>query len=139
MKFPTEEMSHMTYVLDCRPLKSERYRVRITVGGYILTSDNDAGSPTANILETKVLLNSTISDPTKGARFMTPDIKDCFLVTPMAKAKYMKVQYKHIPEDIKKKYDLKEKVTPNQYIYICIKKGMYGLKQVAILAYDNLQ
>ena len=69
---------------------------------------------------------------------MTAGIKDYFLAMPMVKAKYMKVQYKHIPEDIKKKYDLKEKVTPNQYIYIRIKKGTYGLKQADILAYDNL-
>ena len=51
----------------------------------------------------------------------------------------MKVQYKHLPADIKKKYKLHDKVTSNQYIYIRIKKGMYGLKQAAILAYNNLQ
>ena len=57
----------------------------------------------------------------------------------MEQAEYMKVQYKHLPPDIKAKYKLHDKVTSNQYIYIHIKKGMYGLKQAAILAYNHLQ
>ena len=70
---------------------------------------------------------------------MTSDINDDFLATLMAKFEYMKVQYKHILEDTKLKYNLKSMVTHNNYIYICIKKGMYGLKQAAIIVYDNLQ
>ena len=70
---------------------------------------------------------------------MTADIKDYFLATHMARPEYMKVHYKHLPDDIKKKYNLHTKVTPNNYIYIRFKKGMYGLKQAAILAYNNLQ
>ena len=50
----------------------------------------------------------------------------------------MKVPYKHFPADIRKRYNLDEKVTPNGYIYIEINKGMYGLKQAAILAYIEL-
>ena len=51
----------------------------------------------------------------------------------------MKVQYKHLPDNIKLQYNLQEKVTANNYVYIKIKKEMHGLKQAAILAYDNLQ
>ena len=53
---------------------------------------------------------------------MTADIKDYFLTTPMAQAEYMKVRYKHIPADIKTKYNRQNKVTNNNYIYIRIKK-----------------
>ena len=56
------DVTYATYVLDYRSLKSEPYRVRITVGGNRLTYTEDSGSPAANLLETKVLLNSTISD-----------------------------------------------------------------------------
>lgn len=87
-------------------------------------------------METKLLLNSKISHAKDGACFISADIKDYFLATPMAKAEYMKVQYKHIPEDICQQCNLHDKVTADNYIYICIKKGMYGLKQAAILAYD---
>ena len=52
---------------------------------------------------------------------------------------YMKVQYKHFPEDIRKRYKLDEKVTDNGYIYIKIKKGMYGLKQAVLLAFEHLK
>ena len=51
----------------------------------------------------------------------------------------MKVQYKHIPEDIRKHYDLGDKVTSDNCVYIRIKKGMYGLKQAAVLAYNELK
>ena len=72
------DVTYATYVLDYRSLKSEKYRVRIIVGGDILSYDNDAGTPTANLLETKVLLKCTISDAHKGARLMTADIQDNF-------------------------------------------------------------
>ena len=52
---------------------------------------------------------------------------------------YMQVQYKYIYPDIKEVYILKDKVTAHGYIYMRIKKGMYGLKQAAILAYNNLK
>ena len=70
---------------------------------------------------------------------MTADIKDYFLATPMNKSEYMKVQYKYLPDDIELQYNLQEKVTANNYIYIKIKKGMYGVRQAAIMAYNNLQ
>ena len=66
-------------------------------------------------------------------------IKDYFLNTTMDQLEYMKVSYKHIPPNIKTHYNLNAKVTENGYIYIKIKKGMYGLHQAAILAYQYLQ
>ena len=95
-----------------------------------------ADSPAANLMETKLLVNSTISDATNGARFVSADTKSYFLATPMAKAEYMKVQYKNIPEDICQQYQLHKKVTSDSCIYIRIKKGIHGLKHAAILAYD---
>ena len=132
------DITYATFVLDYRPLKSEPHRVRITVGGDRLSYAADAGSPAANLLETKLLVNSTISDAHKGARFMSLDLKDFFLATPMEGNEYMRVNYKHFPEDIKKKYNLHEKVTESGHIFIKIKRGMYGLKQAALLAYRHL-
>ena len=51
----------------------------------------------------------------------------------------MKVKYSNIPLDIRTRYNLDQKVTNNGYLYIKIKKGMYGLRQAAILAYEYLQ
>ena len=52
---------------------------------------------------------------------------------------YMKVPYKHFPPDIRERYNLDFKVTVSGHIFIKVKNGMYGLKQAAILAYDNMK
>ena len=52
---------------------------------------------------------------------------------------YMRVKYKHIPEDIRIRYNLKTKVTKDNYVLIRIEKGMYGRKQAAFLAYNHLK
>jgi len=96
-----KKVTYATMVCDYRPLKDEKYRVRITVGGNKLPYHDDAGSPVADLLETKILLNSTISDAKRGARFMCLDIKDHFLATPMQHPEYMRVKMKYIPEDIR--------------------------------------
>ena len=61
-----------------------------------------------------------------------------FLNTPMTSPEYMKVHKKYFPTDIIQRYNLNALVHTNDYVYIKIVKGLYGLKQAAILAYDNL-
>ena len=72
----------------------------LVVGGDRLTYDEDSGSPATDLLETKILLNSVISDAKNGARFLSMDLKDMFLHTPMDKPEFMKVQLKYFPQDI---------------------------------------
>ena len=69
-------VTYANMVCDYIPHKEENYRVRLTVGGNLLPYSDDDSSPAAFLLETKLLLNSTISDTSKGARFITLDIKD---------------------------------------------------------------
>ena len=74
---PSEIPTHkkVTYgrlVVDIRPLKEEKYRVRITVGGDKLDFCGDASSVAASLATVKLLLNSVVS--TKGAKFTTADI-----------------------------------------------------------------
>jgi hypothetical protein len=135
---PKALVTYGNFICDHRPLKSEPYRVRLTVGGDKLRYDDDAGSPAASLLETKLIVNSTISDASKGARFACADLKDFFLASPMEKPEFMKIKYKYLPADIRTKYQLDTLVSPDGYVYVKIKKGMYGLKQAAILAYQNL-
>ena len=71
--------------------------------------------------------------------FMCTDIKYCILATPMSLEEYMCVKLKYIPLDIQIKYSQVDKVTHDDYVHIQIKRGMYGLKQAAMLAYDNLK
>ena len=53
-------------VCDIRPLKTEKFRVRLAVGGDRLQYPDDTTSPAATLLETKLLLNSTISQSARG-------------------------------------------------------------------------
>ena len=41
-------------------------------------------------------------------------------------------------DDIQKQYNIASKIASDGYIYIRINKGMYGLKQVAVLTYNQL-
>ena len=117
------DVTYATFVLDYRPLKEEQCWIRIVVGGDRLSYQSDAGSPATDMVETKIIVNSTISDAHKGARFMTMDIKDFFLASPMTRDEFMKVKYKYFPEDIREFYDLESKKTEDGYIYIRIKKA----------------
>jgi hypothetical protein len=56
----------------------------------------------------ELLLNSIISTP--NAKFMTIDIKDFYLKTPMVRYEYFRMKLELFPEDIIKEYDLKNKV-----------------------------
>ena len=90
-----KKVTYANMVCDFRPLKQEKYRVRLTVGGDRLDYEHDATSPAASLIETKLLLNSVISDSAKGARFMTLDIKDFFLQTCMQEHEFMKIHSKY--------------------------------------------
>eukprot|EP00804_Cyclotella_cryptica_P016945 CCRYP_001898-RB/>CCRYP_001898-RB protein AED:0.46 eAED:0.46 QI:0/-1/0/1/-1/0/1/0/96 len=69
-----------------------------------ITYPGDCGTPTADMLTTKVLLDSVIS--TKGARFMTIDIRDFYPNTPMVCPKYMRLKVSDIPDPIIALYNL---------------------------------
>ena len=131
-------VTYAAFVCDNRPLKDEPWRVRIVVGGDVLTYAEDAASPTTAMMETKILINSVISDASEGARFISLDLKDFYLASPMLTPEYMKVHISKFPDDIIEKYNLKDIVTHDGFIFIKIQKGMYGLRQAAILAYEQL-
>ena len=132
------QVTYANMVFDYRPLKMEPYRCRIVAGGDKLIYDDDALSPASSLLETKLLVNSIISDAKDNARFMSADLKDFFLASPMSRPEYMKMALKYIPQDIIERYNLLE-LAVDGYVYIRINKGMYGLKQAEILAYQQLE
>ena len=70
---------------------------------------------------------------------MTLDVKNFYLNTPMLRYKYVKIKIDDIPEEIIIEYNLREKVTPDGYVYVEIQKGMYGLPQAGILAQQLLE
>ena len=51
--------------------------------------DNNTEELAANYLKTKLLLNSTKSNASKGASFILADIKDHYLAIPMKDSKFI--------------------------------------------------
>ena len=85
----------------------------------------DCGTPTADILIIKLLLNSVIS--ILGGKTMTVDISNFYLNTPMSRYDYIRMKLEMFPDDVIAEYNLREKVEPDGYVYIEVHKGMYGL------------
>ena len=83
---PKERARNVTYrLITCliRPEKIDKpNRTRLVVGGDRVHYPYDAGTPTANLLTIKLLINSVILMP--GARFFMMDIKNFYLCTPMS-------------------------------------------------------
>jgi hypothetical protein len=122
---PTDrKVTYGRICVNIRPQKTEPHRTRLTVGGNLIEYPDDVSTPTADLTTAKLLFNSVISTP--GAKFLTADIKDFYLNTEMARYEYMRLAIHLIPQEIIDQYDLLPLVDDG-YIYMEIRKGMYGL------------
>jgi hypothetical protein len=106
--------------------------MQFTVGGDRINYPGKVAAPTAEMLVAKMLFNSVIS--TKGAQFMTMDISNFYLMTPLHCANFIQIKISDIPDEVIREYKLREKATKNRSIYIRAKRGMYGLPQAGLLA-----
>jgi hypothetical protein len=123
-------------VCDYKPHKKEKERVRLTVGGDRLDYSGDVATSIADITTFKILINSTLS--TEDAAMMMMDIKNYYIGTPLPQFEYMKMSLSRFPEEIIQKYNLNA-LAVDGWVYIEIRKGMYGLKQAGLLANKLLQ
>ena len=134
-----KKVTYANFVCDLRPLKEEKHRVQMTIGGDKLEYEHETASPAVSLIETKLLINSVISDAKHGARFLSMDLKDHFLQTAMKDPEYMRIHRKYITDEIKNQYQTDKYTSNDEFIYCRIKRGMHGLKQAARLAYDLLK
>ncbi|KAL7488941.1 hypothetical protein ACHAW6_014541, partial [Cyclotella cf. meneghiniana] len=135
-EIPTERKKDVTYgsfVCMVRPEKTdEPNRTRFTVGGDRINYPGEVGTPTAEMLVAKLLFNSIVSTP--NAKFMTIDISNFYLMTPLMRPEYLRVKLTDIPAEIITEYKLRDKVNKNGFVLIEVTKGMYGLPQAGLLA-----
>ena len=134
-KPPDRTVSYSTFVCDVKENKAEKHRVRTTFGNTNSDYNGPVSSPTADITTVKILLNSVVS--TRKAKFCVLDLKNFFLNTPLARYEYMWIPIKSIPDDVIQQYNLLPLVH-NGNVMVEIRKGIYGLPQAAILAYELL-
>ena len=138
-QIPQARRKDITYgriVCDHRSEKKDPYRTRITMGGNLINYPDDCGTPTADLLTVKLMFNSVISTP--GAKFMTIDIKDFYLMTPMDRYEYFRMKLELFPQDIIDEYGLRDKVDADGYVFCEVRRGMYGLPQAGIIAQELL-
>lgn len=130
-----KKATYARIVAEDRPHKEIKKRIRLTVGGDKIDYPGDVSTKTSDLTTVKILFNSVISTP--DAEFMTADIKDFYLNTPMEIYEYMRIRVEDIPADIINRYELDSKIH-NGFVYVEIRKGMYGLPQSGKLANDRL-
>ena len=122
-------------VCDIRQHKQETHRSRLTVGGNLIDYLGDRSTATADLTTIKCHINATISN--SAARFCTMDIKIFYLGTPLPEYEYLKLRLDIIPEEIVKQYNLLA-IADDGWVYIEIRKGMYGLPHAGKIANDRL-
>ena len=66
---------------------------------------------------------------------MTLDIIKLYLNTPLARYKYVRLKMEYLPEDVIEGWKLYEKVTKYIYVYVEVRKGMYGFPHSEIIVH----
>ena len=127
--------TYLRVVSAMRPEKANPRRVRWTAGGDKVDYPYDVSTKTADLTTAKLLINSVLS--TDDGKYMTTDLKDFYLGTPMARYEYMRIPIWLIPDAIFEQYNLLELVEDG-YVFVEIRRGMYGLPQAGRLANDQL-
>ncbi len=106
------------------------------MGRNLINYPDDCGMHTADLLTDKLMLNSVISTP--NAKFMTINIKEFYLMTPMDWYEYFRMKLELFPPDIIEEYGLRDKVDADGNVFCEVRRGMYGLLQAGIIAQDLL-
>ncbi len=132
-----KDVTYSQFVCTVQLKKAEPNRTRFTVGGDRINYPGKVATPTAEMLFAKMLFNSVIS--TRGARFMTMDISNFYLMTPLHRPEFIRMKLSNILDKIIGKYKLRNKTTPNGSIYIVANCGMYGLPQSGLIANKLLE
>ncbi len=100
-KVPADRMKDVTYgqfVCSVKPKKAEPNQMWFTVGGDRINYPGKVATPTAKMLVAKMLFNSVIS--TKGAWFMTTNISNFYLMTPLHCAKFIQIKLSDFPDEV---------------------------------------
>ena len=108
-------------VSTIRPTKTEKNRVRLTVGDNKLKYVGDKTTRCASLNTTKFLLDSVISTP--GGRFTTINLKDIYYNTPVDTYEYMQLYLAIAPQEVIAQYKLHE-ISHSGTVYMEILKGM---------------
>ena len=97
---------------------------RITVAVSQICYPGDVGTPNGSLDLVKLIINSVLLR--RNSRFVSFDLKNFYLKTPMERSKYVRIKFSDIPQEFIEEYDLR-KASQNGWIYFEILCGCYGL------------
>ena len=118
-------------VVDYRPQKKDKNRVRVTAGGNLIEYPGELTTRTADMTTSKLMWNSTIS--THNARYMCADAANFCLATSLDRPEFMRIEAKLVPQAFIDANNLSSKIYKG-YIYMKIVRGLCGLPQAGMLA-----
>jgi hypothetical protein len=120
---PEDRRGDTTYY---NPKPKEKYdddmnkvcRIRGTAGGDRINYDGPTKANTAALSTVKILLQSVASD---DANFMTLDIKDFYLMTPLPRPEYLRIPLKFLSAEILDQHNLRPFIHNNS-IYLRLQR-----------------
>ena len=92
-----KDVTYGSFSCDIKPNKEKINCTRLTMGGDSINYPDDCGTPTADMILFKILVNSIISTP--NAKCVMMDIKDFYLRTPVRQPEYMHLKLTNIPDE----------------------------------------
>ena len=95
-------------MVDYRPKKADPNRVRLTVGRNLIVYPRELTINKADLITIKILINSVIS--TRLAKFMTIDIKNMYLHTPLDRFEYIPIPVHLVSQEFIDAYNLQNKI-----------------------------
>ena len=116
------------------PEKSDPNCTRITTGGNFIFYPGEIDIKTASLDIFKLVINIFLSR--KDTKFVTFDISNFYLQTPLGRPEYVRIKFLDISQDFVDEYNLLAFVRDG-WVYFQINRGVYSLPQSGILA-NNL-
>ena len=132
------KVTYANFVCDIKTQKPESQRTCLMVGGDKIDYPTDPSAPAVGLLDTKIHLNSVISESKKGARYFVDDIKNDCLNNLLTHLQYMRIHTTYFTEEFRKDYNMDVFIDKYGHVYCEIRKGTHSLKEAVCAAFQNL-
>ena len=84
-------------VCEVKPQKEDPNRTRITVAGSQISYPRDVGTPMGSLDLVKLIIDSVFS--CHNARYVSFDLRNLYLQTPMDRYEYVRIKLSDIPQE----------------------------------------
>ncbi len=126
-----QTITYAHVVVDFRPQKADPHCIHIMAKGNLINYPGELSTQTADLTTSKLMWSSILS--TVDAKYMCLDSKNFYLTVLLDRFEYMKMSILLFPDWIVQQYVLHKHVH-NNFIYIEMRRAVWGLLQAGILA-----